>query len=155
MWRTHVLKSRPICRGGSTFGDGGGGSDDAGPGVLPQKILKSRCSEMRFQANPDDIKSLVTRLIYTTQILRPGGQLLVKTKKNQRLDDWKSPVQWTLVWPEMNQRKSWKNNEITYFRYLCRNTSGCWELFFTPKNAIFKKCHLGRQWSPRSWLKSS
>jgi hypothetical protein len=28
-------------------------------GVLPPKILKSRCSGMRFQANPDDIKSLV------------------------------------------------------------------------------------------------
>jgi hypothetical protein len=27
--------------------------------VLPQKILKSRCSEMRFQANLDDIKSLM------------------------------------------------------------------------------------------------
>jgi hypothetical protein len=29
---------------------------DAGGLGLPQKILKSRCSEMRFQANPDDIK---------------------------------------------------------------------------------------------------
>jgi hypothetical protein len=30
-----------------------------GVGVFPQIILKFRCSEMRFQANPDDIKSLV------------------------------------------------------------------------------------------------
>jgi hypothetical protein len=40
-----------------------------------------------------------------------------KNEKNKRLDDKKSTVD-LIVWPEMNQRKSWKNYEITYFRSL-------------------------------------
>jgi hypothetical protein len=48
-------------------------------GVLPQKIFKSRCSEMRFQANPDDIKSLVMRLTYHT--IRPGQLFIGKNEK--------------------------------------------------------------------------
>jgi hypothetical protein len=48
-----------------------------------------------MRCNPDDIKSLVTRL--TTQILRPGQLLLlVKRKTNKRLDDKKSPVEFSL-----------------------------------------------------------
>jgi hypothetical protein len=53
-------------------------------GVLPRKILKSRCSEMRFQANPDDIKSLVNEVnLPLTQIL--GRAIIIG--KNKKIKD--------------------------------------------------------------------
>jgi hypothetical protein len=49
---------------------------------------------MRFQANPDDIKSLVTRLTYHT-IFTARANIISKNEKNKRLDD--KSFQWTLV----------------------------------------------------------
>jgi hypothetical protein len=48
--------------------------------VLPKKFGNLRCSEMRFQANPDDIKSLVTRLTYHTYFTAIAI-IIGKTKK--------------------------------------------------------------------------
>jgi hypothetical protein len=40
---------------------------------------------MRFQANPDDIKSLVARLIYHTDFMA-RAIIIGKNEKNKRLD---------------------------------------------------------------------
>jgi hypothetical protein len=54
-------------------------------------MLKSRCSEMQFQANPDDIKSLVTRLTYHTNFTATRAIIVGKNEKNKRLDDKNEP----------------------------------------------------------------
>jgi hypothetical protein len=53
---------------------------------------------MRFQANPDEYKITCNEvnLHCTTQILRPGQLLLVKTGE-KRLDDKKYPVHYSLT----------------------------------------------------------
>jgi hypothetical protein len=59
---------------------------------------------MRFQANPDDIKSLVvTRLTYHT-IFTAMAIIIGKNEKNKRLDDKKSPVDFSLT--RNDERKS-------------------------------------------------
>jgi hypothetical protein len=60
--------------------------------------------EMRFQANPDDIKSLVTRLTYHKNFTARAIIITGKNEKNRRLDDKKSPVDFSLT--RLNQRKS-------------------------------------------------
>jgi hypothetical protein len=54
---------------------------------------------MRFQANPDDIKSLVATRLNLPHIFYGWGNyyILVKTKTNKRLDDKKSPVDFSLT----------------------------------------------------------
>jgi hypothetical protein len=61
---------------------------------------------MRFQANPDDIKSLVTRLTYhknfTARAIIIGQN---EKKNNKRLDDKKSPLDFSLTRNEPKEMK--------------------------------------------------
>jgi hypothetical protein len=90
---------------------------------------------MRFQANPDDIISLVVTRLTSHTNFTAREIIIGKNEKNKRLDDKKSPVDICLTRNEPKEKP--KNNEITYFRSLFnttnRNTSVSWELFFTPK----------------------
>jgi hypothetical protein len=53
------------------------------------KVLKTRCSEMRFQANSDDIKPCnEVNLPHNTA----RAIIIGNNEKNKRLDDKKSPV---------------------------------------------------------------
>jgi hypothetical protein len=59
---------------------------------------------MRFQANPDDIKSLVvTKLTYHTSFMA-RAIIIGKNEKNKRLDDKKYPVDFSLTRNEPKEK---------------------------------------------------
>jgi hypothetical protein len=67
---------------------------------------------MRFQANPDNVISLVTRLTYHTNFTARRAIIIGKNEKNKRLGDKKSPVDFGLSRNELG--KAEKISEITY-----------------------------------------
>jgi hypothetical protein len=67
--------------------------------------LKSTCSEMRFQANPNDVKSLVTRLHVTYHTHFTARAISIgQNEKNKRLVDKKSPVDFRLTRNEQRKK---------------------------------------------------
>jgi hypothetical protein len=58
---------------------------------------------MRFQANPDNIKSLVTRLTYHTNFTA-RAIIIGKNERKKRLDDKKHPVNFSLTRNEPKEK---------------------------------------------------